>query len=837
MKSSAVPITLTALLILAIAVTAVWTGVDLLADVEEKALTFDYHQTSDQSAKLILDAIQFQLALDQFSQTGDTAAYDNLLEKRELLFLRKEVASKLAQKILPTSIDRFAPIQQHLLQIEPLFSATDNLPEAIQRIKKIALAIEEDSRRITQFYKAQERIHLLAILTDFRHQAYLTITFLVIITLLTTLLIVLLFRQRSFSRELERTKEYLRRIIDVTPAMISVRDRAGRLHLVNKTFAQFCSTTVEESTGKRIQETCQSPALGQATHEEDLQILNSKTALSNRVVLIKKTEKNHIWLNRTRIPFIDQHTGRELLLCLETDITKVKNSQLELLRLRKILLDIINAMPSVLVVVDSSGLVIEWNKAATDTSGVSSEEAIGKQMDAIYPEFTKHMPVLQHVLKHGEIRQIYKSHQRKDNTDHFEKLILFPLINNKIIEGAGILISDITDQVRADEQLALSEKIISVGVLAGGIAHDFNNLLMSVLGNLNLARQHLHENSEADTLLVDAEKALLRSRSLTQRLLTFSRGGNPVQQPTDLEKLLRDAMDSILANSEIHCHYEIAPDLLPAYIDAGQIRQVFQNLALNATDAMQGQGTIHISGNNKEIKENETPQQQSSLQPGQYICLLFRDSGCGIDPAILTKIFDPYFTTKESRTGLGLPICHSIISKHGGQISVTSTPAEGTLFTLLLPAAAQTARQKETAVNDIPSGNATILLMDDDPDVRKVSQSMLEYMGYTVITANNGEEALATYAQKLSNGTPVSAVIMDLTIPGGMGGKEAVQKILEIDQQARVIVASGYSSDPIMADFEAYGFKAALNKPFTMKDLRHTLKTFLEKEGKEPAAN
>jgi signal transduction histidine kinase/CheY-like chemotaxis protein len=380
-------------------------------------------------------------------------------------------------------------------------------------------------------------------------------------------------------------------------------------------------------------------------------------------------------------------------------------------------------------------------------------------------------------------------------------------------------IRDISEQKKLEEERIKSQKLESLGVLAGGIAHDFNNLLTGILGNISLARSVAGPESKISERLLAAEQAALRAGDLTQQLLTFSRGGAPIKKAIRINDLLEEAVSFALRGSNVSCRYALPACLWLVSADSGQLNQVFNNLVINADQAMPDGGTLIITAENCHV----APDEFTDLPAGQYVKISLMDSGAGIAPELLDKIFDPYFTTKASGTGLGLATVYSIITKHGGRITVESTPGSGTTFHLLLPAAHPAVATASVAEPLAKPGQGTILVMDDELLIREVARQILEALGYTVQVCRDGGEALQCYQEARDTGKPIDVVIMDLTIPGGMGGKEAAEKLLTLDPTARVIVSSGYATDPILANFRNYGFCAVALKPYNVAALSNSI--------------
>jgi PAS domain S-box-containing protein len=405
-------------------------------------------------------------------------------------------------------------------------------------------------------------------------------------------------------------------------------------------------------------------------------------------------------------------------------------------------------------------------------------------------------------------------------------------VDDCIIEYSGepatfAVIRDITERKKLEEELLKAHKLESLGMLAGGIAHDFNNLLTGIIGNLSLAhmigvgKAHLGLLEKID----EAERAAVKARELTQQLLTFSKGGVPLKKAAKLEGLIRDAVTLALRGGSVEANFTIPTDLWAVEVDESQIYQVINNMVLNAGQAMPQGGTVYITCKNATIKETSP----LPLEPGQYVEISIRDEGEGIPQSHINRIFDPYFTTKERGSGLGLASSYSIIRRHGGHITVESSKGEGTVFHVFIPASdmaivEETAAEKEEHV----MGTGRVLIMDDDEIVSTVAEDILGVLGYESECARDGNEAIEKYQSALELGKPFSLVIMDLTIPGGMGGKETIERLRQIDSNVRAIVSSGYSNDPIMSEYWKYGFNGVVPKPYKVHELSQTIKQVME---------
>ena len=377
---------------------------------------------------------------------------------------------------------------------------------------------------------------------------------------------------------------------------------------------------------------------------------------------------------------------------------------------------------------------------------------------------------------------------------------------------------DITDRKRLEAEMLRSAKLESLGVMAGGLAHDFNNFLASIMLNVGTARLKAGKGEEISALLQAAEQSIQKAKGITQQLLAFTRDGEPVKSSRSLPPLIKESVKFTLHGSKTIPRFDLPDDLWPAEIDPGQINQVINSLAVNAMQAMPRGGYLAVTGRNVTIGKGDP---RTALQPGNYVEVVFKDDGPAIPPESLDSIFDPYLSIREGGTGLGLFSVHSIIERHGGWITVESNVDRGTTFTFCLPAAAREVEVPSSGV--IQKGSGLVLVMDDDDMIRLGMTALLGELGYDVETTADGEEAIERYGEALKSDRPFDAVILDLTIPGGMGGAETIERLKELDPRVRAVVASGYSTDPIMANYREYGFKAVLPKPFQPAELSRAM--------------
>lgn len=382
---------------------------------------------------------------------------------------------------------------------------------------------------------------------------------------------------------------------------------------------------------------------------------------------------------------------------------------------------------------------------------------------------------------------------------------------------------NITDKKKMEQEVLKMQKLQSVGKLAGSIAHEYNNLLTVILGNLSVARMCGHLDSKALEILQDMEAAAVDARELTQRLLTFARGGQPVKQPVNLRDLLFKACNNILNQEHINSVLHVPGDLLAVEADEGQLKQVICNIVSNAVQAMPDGGRVDISAEN--VCSSRLP--QLPLPTGQYVKIAISDEGPGIPADRLHHVFDPFYSTKPDGSGLGLATAYSIIKKHGGHLTVESECGKGATFLLVLPAIPSPDSDKNEENNEL-QGSGRVLLMDDEEAVRKTAAELIRLLGYQVTLAADGEEALQLWNEARSAGFPFDLAVLDLVVKRGTGGKATVAALLDLDPNVRAVVSSGYSGDPVMAEYSKYGFCGCVPKPYTIEQLGKALKLAMQ---------
>lgn len=641
----------------------------------------------------------------------------------------------------------------------------------------------------------------------------------------------ILAHQRHTNDQLELAMDEIKAIFESVGGGILVLDSKKKIISYNQKLEKMFDITANQICGLSCSDIiCKGQKPGECPFDEMLET-EQTVAMSASCPL----NKRHYSIVVTPIKDRNDRIVRAVMLYI--DITELMEAKEAVANEKERLALTLKSIAEGVVATDSKGHITLMNEVAEKLTGWSLDEAMGKSACQIL--------TIQKKSETDSCTDIFKNILSSDSTfkrvnqalllskNGKERLISISAAPIRRKEqssptGSILVFRDITQEKNIEMEIIRSKRIESLGIVAGGIAHDFNNLLTSILGNISLAKRMAKDNDKISSLLAETEKASSRAKNLTRQLLTFAKGGAPVTTLTSTRKLIEESAQFSSSGSNTKCQFHIAEDLWQVEVDEGQIGQVIQNLVLNADQAMQHGGAVDIGAENITIDKND----EISLAPGKYIKIYVKDRGKGIESQYIDKIFDPYFTTKETGHGLGLSICYSIIKRHDGLITVESQQGIGSTFSLYLPAANQ--QQTEPAI-DLPAaeekiiqGNAKLLIMDDEEIVRDIAAHMLKYLGYSVELAIDGKEALKIYTQAAEKGEPFDAVIMDLTIPGGMGGKEAMDHLLLLDPKIKVIVSSGYANDPIMADFRKYGFKGVIPKPFSMEELSKTLDRVLK---------
>ncbi|MEJ5361811.1 MAG: PAS domain S-box protein [Spirochaetota bacterium] len=566
-------------------------------------------------------------------------------------------------------------------------------------------------------------------------------------------------------------------------------------------------------------------------HPEDKEMLINKSKLRQQGsqgldsyefrIITKDGQVKWVYITSATV----QYRGRPAGLVSILDITDRKKAEEELFEEKEKLRITLQSIGDGVIATDTDGRVVIINETAQQLTGYLQSEAIDKHLSEIFvivhelSDKPLENPV-DKVLSTGHVYEL-SNHTvlvAKDGTRRVIADSAAP-IKDKAgnILGVVLVFRDMTEKLQLIEQIQRAQKLESIGLLAGGIAHDFNNILEGVFGYIGLASAYVSDSTVSE-MLANALKSIQRAKGLTGQLLTFSKGGQPVKKVQSIIPLLQDTVQFAISGSNVKALFHIDDNLDNAEIDYNQISQVIQNIVINAVQAMPMGGTITIGAGNISFADGEHP-----LLQGDYIRVTIADQGVGIPKEVLPKIFDPFFTTKSLGQGLGLATSYSIIARHQGTIEVESEPGKGTTFYIYIPATKKEPQgQKKVEEKKVLKGGR-ILVLDDEPMMREIMLKFLEHLGFNAVAVDNGRDAINMYIKEKNAGIPFNALIFDMTIKGGMGGREAIEEIRKFDKDILAFVMSGYHEDPVLAHPQDYGFNGGLCKPFTLEDLEALL--------------
>lgn len=641
-------------------------------------------------------------------------------------------------------------------------------------------------------------------------------------------------RRKEAEERLAEREKLLRLITDTVRDAIRILDLTTMRYIYANPYAmELFGTPGEEYTGspfgihlddesrERLWRLMEDELLSDAGRDP------SRTVTFELAETLSSSEKT-IW-TENRATFIRDSSGRpDAILTITRDITSRKETELALRESEELFRMMIEEGSDLILILEKSGTIIYQSPSIERILGYGAEDMIGKDViEFIHPgDLRRFVTAYSEVLRNPSgIPSVEMRVKHRDGSWRILEIKAKEITRHHTLKGLIVNCRDITDRRKIEEELHKAQKLESLGLLAGGIAHDFNNILTSIIGNIALAKMDIDAESEIFESLTDAEKASYRAKDLTLQLLTFSRGGAPVKKTTSLIELIQETVTFTLRGTTIQCDLSIADDLWLVDVDEGQISQVINNLIINAIQAMGGDGKIDITAKNRVIGPIE--KRRYPLSPGCYVAIAIKDYGTGIPEELLQKIFDPYFTTKKDGSGLGLSTVYSIIKNHSGHVEVDSQLGQGATFTLFFPIS----EGKSMEIENVPLlsgfGEGKILLMDDDAQVLRVTEKLLSRLGYQVHCSRDGAQAFDLFTRAMDEGSPFELLILDLTIQGGLGGKATMEAIRQLDTSVMAIVASGYSENPVMAEYQKYGFNAVVKKPFQIDELTRIIHTLI----------
>lgn len=635
-------------------------------------------------------------------------------------------------------------------------------------------------------------------------------------------------RKRA-EEEIAERGALLQQILDTSSVAIFLVDKAGRITQANRRMAEMFGRAMEELVGREYVELVH-PSERETGRKMMLALLASEIQSVDLERHYWRKEGTEFWGHLAGRRFHDVH-GNELgLIGVISDVTERKRAEDACRESERSLITLMGNLPGMAYRCrnDQDWTMEYVNEGVRELTGYQPSDLVGNAKVAYNDliDLEDKQAVWDAVQKSVQQKQKFTMNYRIRTADGRKKWVWEQ--GQGVFSEAGDLLAlegfiiDVSERRLLEEERHRAQKLESVGTLAGGIAHDFNNLLQGIFGYISMAKLTIDQKEKALAMLEQAEKAMHQSVSLTSQLLTFSKGGKPVKKVLALQPIIENAVKFSLSGSRVNHTISFADDLPMVEADEGQIMQVVQNIVLNADQAMPEGGTIAITARNVAVHGPGIP---AGLAPGDYVSLAVQDSGVGIPERYLTKIFDPYFSTKEKGSGLGLATSYSIIKNHGGVIDVSSAPGKGTIFTVYLPAT-RAARHKtgpSAAAGRTVGRTCRVLVMDDEQLVRVVAGELLRELGHEVEFAEHGDAAIGKYRLAKAEGRPFDLVILDLTIRGGKGGAETLRELLKIDPGVKAVVSSGYSDNAETADYKAHGFRAFLKKPYDMRELGRVL--------------
>jgi len=630
-------------------------------------------------------------------------------------------------------------------------------------------------------------------------------------------------RARQIAEVQRRGERRYRNLADLVPQIVGLVTRDLKIEYINQRALSYFQVNTETAAGLMLDDIVYPDDI-RTKKDVWRQALLAGDEMQIELRLRRAFDQSYRWHLVHLQPERDARGGVRAWLIAATDIDDQRRVAEAFLAEKEQLAVTLRSIGDGVITTDTAGRVVVLNRAAEALTGWTQEDALGKTLADVF--VVHEMALMTDTANGGAPRDALSYHQAilkaRDGRECDIAKGVAPIRDGQgQVRGTAVVFRDITNAKRLDEERQKASKLESVGLLAGAIAHDFNNILTAIMGNIALAKLYTTAGEQIFDRLEEAERAAVWAKDLTQQLLTFSKGGAPVKRPIDLGPVVRDSAEFASRGSHVLCEVSADPHIT-VEADEGQIRQVVHNLVLNAQQAMPDGGRIRVW-----VRQSHESSPADGLAPGCYAEIVCEDAGVGISKENLTKIFDPYFTTKQKGSGLGLATTYSIVRKHGGSVGVQSEVGRGTTFRVLLPVSDKNLSVAPNAPAHMRKGHGRILIMDDESFIRDVLGRLFTHFGYEVGYAKDGAEALIAYKGAADEDRPYHLVIMDLVIPGGMGGRETIRRLLDFDPSAKVIVSSGYSNDPIMANYKHYGFCEAVAKPYKNDELRTVVQKVL----------
>ncbi|MCH7574428.1 MAG: PAS domain S-box protein [Candidatus Marinimicrobia bacterium] len=647
----------------------------------------------------------------------------------------------------------------------------------------------------------------------------------------------------AISQKIALTEDKYRKLFQESYNAIFIHDFSGQIFDANHGAEQLTGYSMAELLGMTIQQLHPDPEAKAV--EKDLRRANTR----NKILVETRFKRKSGEIIDVEISgiVIGGDAAKGLVQGVVRDITaqkasrlalKASHSQLEhevvvrsaqLAEEQERLATTLRAISDSVFSLGLDGRILYMNRAAADLTGWDVTDALGRPIGEVVSlledkgeePFPFSMGEALRQAAEATPVPISSLLMGKGGEQRHIRYIVTPIRDaHRSVNGVVLVIGDTTELERAESERLRTQKLESLGILAGGLAHDFNNFLMGIMLNIANARLLAHDEQIIGHLSL-AETSVEKAKGITQQLLTFAEGGAPIKSSTPISPLIKENVNFALHGTDILSEFSVESQMGAVYIDSGQITQVINNLVINAVHAMPKGGTLFVRAKTLEFTAPPIP---ADLAPGKYAAISIEDQGEGIDPDDIEYIFDPYFTTRSSGSGLGLASCYSILRQHKGGITVQSAKDAGSTFTFYLPIVDGSDESVHAANDGIHTGAGKILVVDDDEMIRVSLQTLLEIMGYTVETVANGDEAENVFTRAHCAEKPFDLAILDLTIPGGRGGVETFEALRKIDSAIIGIVTSGYATNPVMANHADFGFKGVLPKPFRPEDLSAVLK-------------